>query len=393
VIVRQSCACCGHDLETVLDLGDSPLANYYPAPGEPDGPRYPLQMAVCGVCWLVQMRHVPDSREIFGDGYGFVTHSPVSGAYSGAAADWCLARAPAGLVIEAGCNDGTLLAAFAARGRQVLGIEPAQAASLADGRGVPVVRELLTRESGGKIAAEHGLASVVVAFHVAAHVPDPDDFLAGIAALLADDGVAVAEFQSLADLVAGGQIDHVYHEHRFFYSLDSFTRFAAAQGLTVTEAVRTPAQGGSIRVVLRRGRLPGADGWRQGEAWLRTWHAYRGLQGRAEYARRRLLEVIDAEQEQGRVVAGYAASAKSCTLLSFCGIGPDSLPWIADTTPGKAGRLAPGSRIPIRPEGDMPDTFLLLAANYLPEILARMPADWRAAGGKLITPLPVPVVF
>ena len=394
MIARTGCAGCGHKLETVLDLGTSPLANYYPAPGEPDGPRYPLQLAVCPVCWLAQLRHVPDSTEVFGAGYGFATASPVAPAYFTAAAGWCLDRAGAGLAVEIGCNDGTLLQVLADRGREVLGVEPSAAADACEAKGLPVRRELFTRDTGQKIAFEHGRAGLVAAFHVAAHVPYPADFLGGIAELLADDGVAVVEFQSLADLIAGSQFDHVYHEHRFFYSMDSFAGIAAGQGLTVIDACRTPAQGGSIRVALRKEFAPlAAKEWRQSEAWLCDRSAYAGLQGRVEYARRRIRETVAAEHDQGRTVAGYAASAKSCTLLNWCGLGPSDLAWITDTTPGKNGRETPGTRIPIQAEGSMPDTYLLLAANYLPSVLARMPAWWREAGGRLITPLPLPAVF
>jgi SAM-dependent methyltransferase len=392
-MMRDTCAGCGHVLRTVLDLGSTPLANYYPLPGEPDGPLYPLQMATCGVCWLVQQRAVPDPEEIFGSSYGFCTTSPASAAYFGAAADWGvkrLGRDP-DRALDIGCNDGVLLQALAARSGSAAGVEPSGAGELALARGLTVIRAQFTRD----LAGTTGQADLVTAFHVAAHVADPDDFLAGIALVLKDDGIAVAEFQSLADLVAGGMFDLVYHEHRFFYSLASFMMLAGAHGLTVTEAEPTPAQGGSIRVVLRKGGTPPAAilRWQEAERWLQTWDAYCGLQGRAEHAARRLRDVIADETGDGRRVAGYAASAKACTLLNFAGITRQDLPWVTDTTPGKAGREIPGARIPVQPEGELPDTCLVLAANHLPVILKRMPAEWRAAGGRLIVPLPVPVIM
>jgi methylation protein EvaC len=393
---RTRCAGCGHDLETVLDLGSTPLANCYPLPGEPDGPPYPLQLAVCKVCWLAQLRHVVDPAEVFGGGYGFTTASPAAGAYAAEAARWCLERVrrPA-FAAEIGCNDGTLLEKLAAPGRRVLGVDPSPAAETAAERGLPVLREAFTAKTAQAIVDEYGKADLVTAFHVAAHVPDPDDFLDGIAALLADDGTAVAEFQYLGDLVAGCQVDHVYHEHRFFFSLNSFFLLAAGHGLAIQEVARTPAQGGSLRVVLCHGwaAAPEVAAWREREAWLRTMRAWDGLQDRAQYARQRIRETIAAEHDEGRIVAGYAASAKSCTLLNWCGLGPDDLGWVTDTTPGKVGRLTPGSRIPIfAEESGMPDTYLLLAANHLPSVLKRMPQHWREAGGRLVTPLPLPVV-
>lgn len=393
---RGRCAGCGHDLQTVLDLGSTPLANCYPLPGEPDGPSYPLQLAVCPVCWLAQLRHVADPGEVFGDGYGFTTASPAASAYASEAAEWCLRRVTdVGLAVDVGCNDGTLLGQFAGQGRRVLGVDPSPAAETARARGLPVLREALTAQAAQAIAEECGRADLVTAFHVAAHVPAPDDFLAGIAALLADDGTAVVEFQYLGDLVAGCQFDHVYHEHQFYFSLDSFFLLAAAHGLAIAEVARTPAQGGSLRVVLRHGWSPDSTvkPWRESEAWLRSMRAWDGLQDRALYARQRIREVLAAERGEGRTVAGYAASAKSCTLLNWCGLGPADLPWITDTTPGKAGRETPGTRIPIRAEHvGMAGTYLLLASNHLPSVLTRLPG-FREAGGRIITPLPVPVVI
>ena len=214
--------------------------------------------------------------------------------------------------------------------------------------------------------------------------------------MLSEDGIAVVEFQYLADLVAGCWFDRVYHEHRFFYSLNSFSRLAAEACLSVREVTRTPFDGGSLRVVLTSPRKapPKVVAALHAEAWLRRPAAWDGLQARAEYAWLRIHEALDAEHAESRVVAGYAASAKACTLLNWCGFGLSDLPWVTDTTPGKQGRHIPGARIPIRGEdGDWPDTYLLLAANHLPSVLQRLPANWREAGGRVITPLPLPVVI
>jgi methylation protein EvaC len=397
VIVRDQCAGCGHKLETVLDLGATPLANHYPLPGEPDGLAYPLELAVCQVCWLAQLRHVVEPEEIFGDGYRFATASPAAAAYFGEAALWCLQRnANPAFTVDVGCNDGTLLDRFAGPGYQerVLGIDPSPAAETAQAKGLPVLREAFTAKTAQVIEAEHGKADLITAFHVVAHVPDPDDFMAGIATLLAADGTAVVEFQYLGDLVAGCMFDLVYHEHRFFFSLDSFFLIAAAHGLAIREVTRTPAQGGSLRVVLRHGWTAEdrVTGWRRREAWLRKPEAWNGLQDRADYARQRIREVVAAEKAEGRTVAGYAASAKACTLLNWCDFGPLDLPYVTDTTPGKTGRHIPGARIPIRPEGDLPHTYLLLASNHLPTVLRRISPAWRELGGRIITPLPLPAV-
>jgi methylation protein EvaC len=389
---RAACGGCGSgDLRPVLDLGSSPLADRFPLPGDVVEPSFPLRMLVCGSCWLAQIGDVVDSGALFGDGYGFATGgSPAAVTYFGEWAARVLADHPGdGLVVEIGCSDGTLLAHFADAGRPVLGVEPASpAGELAMRRGLFVLREPFTSSMGWAIAGDYGPVSLVIACNVVAHTEDPAGFLAGVAAMLAPDGAAVIEFQDLAALVAGCQFDHVYHEHRFFFSLPSFRALAWQAGLAVTAVQRTPAQGGSLRVTLRRGmwaRLAPADHWLCGP------DAYTGLQARAEYTRTRLLDLLGDEPG---TVAGYAASAKSATLLNFCGIGPGMVPWVTDATPYKAGRLTPGTRIPIVAPGACrdPAAYLLLAWNYLGAVLRRERA-FTAAGGRFIVPIPVPVVL
>jgi methylation protein EvaC len=182
----------------------------------------------------------------------------------------------------------------------------------------------------------------------------------------------VVEFQDAAELVAGCLFDHVYHEHRFFYSADTFARLASDAGLDMTNVIRTPAQGGSLRVTLRPGLRDSQSRQYVSEPWLRDRAVYQSMQPRAEYLRSRLRRALDAEQVAGRTVAGYGATAKSCTLLNFCGIGPSGLRYIADLTPSKQGRYTPGTGIPVTaPPARHPDTYLLLAWNYLAAVLRR----------------------
>lgn len=394
---RESCAACGGELRDFLDLGSSPPANKFPATaGEPET-WYPLQAAVCTSCWLAQLREVVPDDELYGEDYGFRTGtSPMAVRYFGELAQELMPLYPAQaaqLTVEIACNDGTLLRPFAGFGWPVLGVEPSGAAADAAARGIPVIAEPFTAKLGQEIRELHGPAGLVLAFNVIAHVADPRDFLAGVAALLADDGVAVIEFQDCEKLVAGLQYDHVYHEHRFFFTLRSFARVAAGAGLGVAEWERTPAQGGSVRVTLRhdaRAVIPGSGPGSR--AWLEYWEPYAGMQDRALYAKYRLRELTGAEKYAGRIVAGYAASAKSCTLLNFCGLGPRAVRWVEDLTPGKIGRFMPGSHIPVRGPGQKPDTWLVFAWNYLPDVLRRE-REFLDGGGRLIIPGPVPVLL
>jgi methylation protein EvaC len=393
---RESCAACGGPLRDFLDLGSSPPADRFAAAPDEKEDWYPLQAAVCTSCWLAQLREVVPDGELYGDDYGFRTgSSPAAVAYFGETAHELTALHPdraAQLTVEIGCNDGTLLDQMrkaAAMPVTALGVDPSAAVRDAAARGIPVLDEPFTAKLAEEIRELHGPAGLVLAFNVVAHVADPLDFLAGVHTLLADGGAAVIEFGDCEKLLAGCQYDHVYHEHRFFFALRSFARVTAAAGLTVTDWERTPAQGGSMRVTLRRG----AHAWLPGSSpWLEAWEPYASLQGRALYAKRRLLDILDAEREQGRVTAGWGASAKSATLLNYCGLGPREVPWIEDLTPGKIGRYAPGSRIPVRAPGTRPDTYLLSSWNYA-GTMVREEAGFLGLGGRLIIPGAVPVLL
>jgi hypothetical protein len=390
---RDSCGGCGaSDLQPFLDLGDSPLADRFPATVDEPEDRYPLQLAVCTSCWLVQLTEVVPDGLLYGEDYAFFTgSSPSAVAYF---ADYAaqlkqqLGLDAGKFLVEIACNDGTMLTEHDCR---TLGVEPADGpAAVARAKGLAVMHEPFGLETARRIVTDYGGVDVVVANNVTAHVSDLHDFFAGIEHLLADDGVAVIEVQYLADLLTGGQFDHVYHEHRYYFTADSLARVAARHGLFVRSVTPTPAQGGSIRVTFGRGEPISLSE----PVWLRQPSTFLSLQGRVEHIRTRLLDLLDEQIAAGRKVAGYAASAKSATLLNFCGIGPDRLDHIVDTTPHKIGRYAPGSKIPVCGPGERPepDVYLLLAWNYLPGVLRRESA-YMAAGGRFLVPLPMPVLL
>lgn len=382
----------------MLDLGWSPLADRFPRTAADDEPCYPLRMAVCGDCWLAQLLDVVDDGELFGADYGFLTGgSPAAVGYFARFAKWAVRQhgeRARRLTVEIACNDGTLLGFFRQAGCPTLGVEPAApAAKMARGAGLDVVPRPFTEYLGREIRERHGPAGLVVACNVVAHVTDPVDFLRGVRALLAPDGAAVFEFQYVGDLVGACQFDHVYHEHRYFYSLASFTALAERAGLAVTAWERTPAQGGSLRVTAVPGERAAAVPPPLDEIWLRMPGVYDTLQPRAEAIRGRLWDLLaPCLGDPARPVAGYGATAKSATLLNFCGINWEHLAFVADATPSKAGRLTPGTHIPVVAEGGRPDPaiYLLLAWNYLGSVLRREQA-YLARGGRFIVPFPFPV--
>ncbi len=400
---RTNCGACGStDLDLVLDLGSSPLADEFPATAAEAValPRYPLQLLVCGSCWLVQLGYVVPDVELWSTSYGFFTGaSPASVRYFEGYADWLAGRGhlpgPGELAVEIASNDGTLQQHLGRHGGQVLGVEPAKGpAAAAEARGLDVVAEPFGLAVAEQIRSACGPAKLVVANNVLAHVADLPDFLAGVRHLLAPGGALVVEVQYLGDLLLGNQFDHVYHEHRSFFAAGPLVAAMERAGLGVVLAGRPPAQGGSLRLVAQpdaatdRRFLP-AEGWLTGPA------AYTGLQGRADVLRDRILSLLSGEGAEGRSVVGLAASAKSATLLNWCGIGPGMVGQVHDLTPSKAGRFTPGTGIPITTDPLPPGrdvSALVLVHNYLPGILRRE-AGFLAEGGRFVVPIPQPVVI
>jgi ubiquinone/menaquinone biosynthesis C-methylase UbiE len=398
---RTTCSACGYDdLRTILDLGMSPVADAYTTTFDESSQTYPLQLATCAGCHLVQLLEVVSQEVLFGTGYSFYSSAsaPLS-AYHEQYARQVLNAHPNlvdDLVVEIGCNDGDMLQHFAQAACPTVGVDPSSGpVEFARKRGLKVINEPFTVNIADRITQRFGPAGVVIANHVLAHVDDVSEVLHGVRDLLSRDGIAYIEVQYLPDMLLNNAYDLVYHEHRNFFSLTSLTSAASRWGLHVYDAMLTDRQGGSLRVVL--GRTPNNPSARArhiatSERWLTRDEAYGGLQGRADRMRERLHDLI--ENLGGPELIGYGAPAKATTLLNFCGLTYRHITCVIDTTLAKQGRFIPGTGVPIIPPGEndkLPDvnTILLLAWNYAAPIMRRH-VDWK---GHWIVPIPAPTLL
>jgi SAM-dependent methyltransferase len=283
-------------------------------------------------------------------------------------------------VVELASNDGYLLQYVQQRGIPCLGIEPTAAtAAAARAKGITTIERFF----GVALAAELEHADLVVANNVLAHVPDINDFVAGIARLLKPQGRASIEFPHLLRLLEGNQFDTIYHEHYSYLSLRAVTRIAAEAGLDVVDVEELPTHGGSLRVWLAHqgsaehtaavAKVLAAEA----AAGLETLAVYAGFQQQAEAAKHGLLEFLLQARRAGRRVLGYGAAAKGNSLLNYAGIRVDLLPAVADRAPSKQGKLLPGSHIPvISPEqlaAEAADALLVLPWNLIKEISTELP--------------------
>jgi SAM-dependent methyltransferase len=400
--VPAPCRSCGAPLRfSVVDLGLQPLANSILTAEEVDRPepRYPLHPYVCDGCWLMQVEAVAAPEEIFSDYAYFSSYSDSWLEHARRYADAMVERLGLGtesLVVEVASNDGYLLRNFVPRGIRVLGVEPAaNVAEAAVAIGVPTEVAFFGRETAERLSSRGLRAHLLVANNVLAHVPDVNDFVAGLAHMLAPGGMLTAEFHYVLCLLEEREFDTIYHEHYSYLSLTSARTILGRHGLTVVDVEEIPTHGGSLRIYAT---LEGVEGAavrelleRERAAGLTGLAAYERLGVQAEAVKRDLLAFLDEARAEGRRVAAYGAPAKGNTLLNYCGISTDLVAFTVDRSPHKQGRFLPGSHLPIHSPDRIfetrPDDVLLLPWNLKDEIVEQMSAV-REWGGRFVVPIP-----
>jgi len=405
------CRLCGAPLERVfVDLGSSPLANSYLEPDELDRPEpwYPLTVRVCESCWLCQLPAVATPEQIFGDYAYFSSYSTSWLEHARAYVEAMIARfglGPGHQVVEVASNDGYLLRHFVERGVPVLGVEPAaNVAEAARALGIPTEVRFFGRATATDLAASGRSADLLLGNNVLAHVPDINDFVAGIALLLKPGGLVTLEFPHLVRLVEGNQFDTIYHEHFSYLSFVTVERVLSRHGLQVFDVEELPTHGGSLRVFAQHATTGGRPRTERADALAARERAlgieapewYEAFGERVRETKRSLLSFLIREKRAGKRFVGYGAPAKGNTLLVYCGIRQDFLEYTVDRSPHKQGRFLPGSRIPIHaPERifeTRPDYVLVLPWNLRAEIAGQMAAirDW---GGRFVVAVPELEVF
>jgi len=398
------CRSCGSEGLTVfLQLGSLPLPDGFRRADELDDPedRFPLDVAVCEDCSLVQILFEVSPRTLFVDNYLYF--SSFSDELVARSAQFARATAselrlgPDSLVVEVASNDGYLLRSFAAQGIPVLGIDPAPAqAAAAEKAGVPTLTEFFGLELALRLAADGRRADLIVANNVMAHTPDLNDFVAGLSVLLGGDGVATIENTYVRDLIDNLAFDTIYHEHFCYFSCTAVDQLMRRHGLRLLRIEHLPTvQGGSLR--WRVGRRGEADD--SVERYLREEAAcgltgsgyFRDFARRVELSRRDLLALLVRLRADGRSIAAYGAAAKGTILLNAVGIDRSIVDYVVDRNVHKHGLFMPGVDIPIcdpsRLLEDTPDYLLLLAWNYKREIMSQQ-VEYRARGGRFIVPVP-----
>lgn len=369
---------------------------------EPE-PFYPLVVAVCDRCYLAQVEEHKSAVEIFDSDYTYF--SSYSSSWLAHAERYAaMATERFGLdgqsqVVEIASNDGYLLQYFQSRQIPVLGVEPtANTAKVAIGKQIPTIVDFF----GRRLAEEklRGKADLIVGNNVLAHVPDINDFAAGLKIALREGGAITLEFPHLLRLLAENQFDTIYHEHFSYLSLAVVERILGEQGLMLFDVEELPTHGGSLRVFAAhaddegKGRSANVDAIiaSEEEAGLRARATYEGFQARIDNIREAFLQFLLDQRAAGAKVAGYGAAAKGNTLLNYCGIkGNELIRFVADASPHKQGRYLPGSHIPVvapeRIDHERPDIIVIFPWNLRDEIMDQL-QHARSWGARFVTAIP-----
>lgn len=403
----KQCRSCGSPgLRLFLSLGDTPLADALVEPGRQEEDRYPLDVAFCEACSLVQILEEVPPEKLFVENYLYF--SSVSDhllRHSAAHVDSIMERRALGatsLVVEVASNDGYLLRSFVDRGVPVLGIDPApDQAITARTRGVPTMAEFFGPELADSLRQKGMRADVIIANNVMAHVPDLNGFVEGFRTLVADDGEIHVENPYVGELIRHREFDTIYHEHFCYFSCTAVDRLVRRHGLFLNDVEFFPElHGGTLRWIIGPNEAVSErvveylfDEERSG---MTSFDFYADFAGDVERIRADLLDLLRELKAGGASIAGYGAAAKGSTLLNVTGIGTELIDFIVDRNVHKQGKCMPGVGIPIVDPSALleraPDYVLLLPWNFKDEIIHQQ-QEYISRGGRFIVPIPKPVIL
>lgn len=395
-----SCRVCSSSISAFMSFGKMPIANGFLTEEQiPDEYFYELAPAFCDRCKMFQIVDQPAPEKMFNANYAFYSSTSrymqrhFEQFFKGIWEKYLAGRNDP-FVIELGSNDGIMLRHFKDRGVRHLGVEPSEnVAAVAASNGIATICEFFDEKLADRIVAEHGKADAVLAANVMCHIPDLHTVAEGIRKLLKPDGVLVFEDPYLGEMVAKTSYDQIYDEHVFIFSAQSVANAFGSHGFELIDAAPQITHGGSMRYTLapRGGRSAGpsvgAQLERERMQGLDQAECYTRFRANCEQSRTQLMEVLERLRKEERCVAGYGATSKSTTVINYCGITPQHIAYISDTTPIKQGKLSPGAHIPIRPYEEFlqsyPDYAVLFAWNHSAEIREKE-TGYTAAGGKWI---------
>lgn len=392
--------------EVFVDLGFSPPSNAYLTTSQLNDPEvyFPLKLFVNERNFLVQVDEYEKAANIFGAEYAyFSSYSKSWLEHSKHYVEMMTERfglSSDQLVIEVASNDGYLLQYFKEKQIPVLGIEPTlSTARVAREKGIESITEFFGVNVAMELKETCRQADLLLGNNVLAHVPDINDFVEGLKVALKPKGVITMEFPHLMQLVEQNQFDTIYHEHFSYFSFHTVKKIFEAHGLKMFDVEEIPTHGGSLRIFACHQEDKERPEERNVKALLKKesdkgmldLDYYRDFQRKVNQVKNRFLYFLLEQSRRGKKVGAYGAAAKGNTLINYCGVKPDLIPWVVDASPHKQNKYLPGSHIPVLSEDiikeEKPDYVIILPWNIKTEIAEQLNyiRDWD---GKFVTAIP-----
>jgi methylation protein EvaC len=397
------CLICRETIEPFISFGKMPIANGFLTESQIAKEYFfELKVGFCSKCFMVQLTELVDREKMFHEHYAFFSSTSVRMAEhfkrfsEDVQSGYLLSDDP--FVVEIGSNDGIMLQNFSGKGIRHLGIEPStNVAKVAIEKDINTISKFFDEKVAREIVAEYGQADAFLGANVMCHIPYLHSVFAGIKLLLKPRGVLIFEDPYLGDIVEKTSYDQVYDEHAFYFSVSSVSYVAARHGLELIDVVPQNVHGGSMRYIIGHiGIYVVSDAvacqrQKEMEMELVKHETYIRLRRNIESSRAQLMSILRDLKQKGKRVVGYGATSKSTTVTNYCGITPDLVEFISDTTPIKQGKLSPGAHIPVKSyesfASSYPDYALLFAWNHGEEIIAKE-QKFLEAGGRFLVYVP-----
>jgi methylation protein EvaC len=387
-----------------MSFGQMPLGNGFLLPDQ-YSQEYFFEMRVgfCPTCNMVQLLDQPDRERMFHENYAFFSGTSAYmarhfEAFAQQVMQTYLANVADPFVVEMGSNDGIMLQNFAKANIRHLGVEPSKnVAAVAQSRGIRTITEFFDADLARRVVEENGQADAFMAANVMCHIPTLQGVVEGIRTLLKPSGVVMFEDPYLGDVIEKTSYDQLYDEHTFLFTAHSIQYLFNGHGMELIDVQPQKTHGGSMRYVLgHAGAHPvqasvGELLAKEKALGLHQAATFDTFRANVEQSRTDLVKLLRELKSQGKRIAGYGATSKSTTILNYCGIGPDLIEYISDTTPIKQGKFTPGMHIPVKPyeafQANPPDYAVLFAWNHAEEIMAKEKA-YMERGGHWIVHVP-----
>lgn len=402
----MKCRHCSAKLtRSFLDLGFAPPSNAYLTKHDLKKPEryYPLKVMVCDKCWLVQTEDYAEAADLFDAKYAYFSSTSKSWLQHGQKYTKKIVKKlnlnPKSFVIEIASNDGYLLKNFVSLNIPCIGIEPTKStATVAKQKGVPVLQKFFDTKLAKQLASKGRRADLIVGNNVYAHVPDINDFTAGLRIALKPGGTITLEFPHLLELIKNNQFDTIYHEHFSYLSLYTVVKIFHSAGLVVWDVEELPTHGGSLRIYgghsnNKQQIMPSVNTIlkQEKEFGLQDLSTYMKFQSKVNVIKNNFLEFLLLQNKLGKKVVGYGAAAKGNTLLNYAGIKSDLISFVCDAANAKQNKFMPGSHIPIVSPGMLVGTkidyLIIFPWNIYQEVIDQNVA-LKKSGAKFVTAIP-----